>query len=526
MAAVNWPREEALKILSQHPNNDRPILFETGFGPSGLPHIGTFAEVVRTLFVLQALKAEAPDREAKLFVFCDDLDGLRSLPENVPNHELLRPHLGKPLSAIPDPFGTADSFSGHMNGKLREFLDQYGFAYEYKSSTQAYRSGAFDQGLKAVMDRYDKVRELFVSTIGEDKREAWSPFFPICQSCGKVYTTRVLSVDPGNYTLDYACDKDEAAYKSCGHQGQMSVLGGNAKVGWKVDWALRWFVFGVDYEMYGKDLMESASLSGKICRALGGKPPVPYKYELFLDESGAKISKKIGNGISMGQWIKYAPLGALLHFLLGNPNKAKKMGLPILPKLVDEYLQSARTETAGELFSAPWFLSQIQHQPLQDTPELASDLTYSLLFNLSEALSIFEAPLLYDYALKYDPKVGEQSEFYLDLCQRICRLALDQKEVAQEPEPLSLDLTFLPQLQKLALHLESLGDQVTDGEELQTYLFGLAKELDLNPRDWFAFLYGALLGKAQGPKIGPFFAIMGPKRALAMVTQALERIGG
>ena len=523
MAQVAWPRDEALKILKRHTDSERPILLETGFGPSGLPHIGTFAEVVRTLFVIAALKEEAPEREVKLFVFCDDLDGLRSLPENVPNHETLKPHLGKPLSAIPDPFGQAESFSGHMNGKLQEFLDQYGFEYEYKSSTQCYRSGQFDPGLKAVMDHYDEVRNLFIKTIGTDKRESWSPFFPICEGCGKIYTTRVTQIDRDNYEVEYVCDKAEAAYSSCGYKGKQSIFGGLTKVGWKVDWALRWFVFQVDYEMYGKDLMESASLSGKICQALGGKAPIPYKYELFLDENGAKISKKIGNGISMDQWLRYAPLGALLGFLLGNPNKAKKMGLPILPKLVDEFLQMARSGHSSEIFSPPWFIAQVQHQTLSDTPELDSDLTYALLFNLSDALSIRDPELLFDYACKYDPKVNLQSEFFKDLCSRICLFAQEQgSEVEESSEP---DPLFLPLLKKLAVHLSTYEADSLDGDALQTYLFSLAKEAGYNPRDWFGFLYLSLLQRTQGPKMGPFMAIMGVSKSLEMVSTGLKRLG-
>ncbi|MDT8446100.1 MAG: lysine--tRNA ligase [bacterium] len=523
MPIVAWPQQEAQKILDQHGDLDRPIFFETGFGPSGLPHIGTFAEVVRTLFVIEALKQLEPKAQTKLVVFCDDMDGLRSLPENVPNHDLLRPHLGKPLSQIPDPFETADSFSGHMNGKLREFLDHYGFDYEYQSSTEAYRSGRFNEGLKAVMDHYDQVRDLFIKTIAEDKRDDWSPFFPICESCGKIYTTRVVGTDREGYALDYVCDKDGELYQSCGHQGKTSILDGQAKVGWKVDWALRWFVYGVDYEMYGKDLMESASLSGKICRALGGKAPVPYKYELFLDEEGAKISKKIGNGISMDQWTRYAPLGALLNFLLGNPNKAKKMGLPLLPRLVDEYLQAIRADVSAEAFTAPWYLARIQGHDLSDQPQLKSETSYALLFNLADALSIYEADLLYDYALKYDPAVGEQEDFFRDLCLRICLLAQDQAAGQKEAAP-ELDLSFMDQLKQLEQLLADPANAGLDGEELQTKLFSLAKEVDRNPREWFGFLYGALLGKSQGPKIGPFFAIMGVDKAHQMVTDACKRL--
>ena len=522
MPEVAWPKEEAGKILSQHKDLNKEILFETGFGPSGLPHIGTFAEVVRTLFVMAAVQELAPQAKTRLIVFCDDLDGLRSLPENLPNHDLLKPHLGAPLSSIPDPFQEKESFSGYMNGKLREFLDSFGFVYEYRSSTDCYRQGQFDQGLKQVMNHYEAVRQAFISTIAEDKRAAWSPFFVICEKCGKIYTTRVTETHPGSYEVAYACDQDGEKYKSCGHQGKTSILGGRAKVGWKVDWALRWYVFGVDYEMYGKDLMESATLSAKICRILGGQPPIPYKYELFLDETGAKISKKIGNGISMEQWLRFAPLGALLHFLLGNPNKAKKMGLPLLPRLIDEYLQAERADAAATPFTAPWFLAQVRHQPLHPTPLAASPIGFGLLYNLAEAMNIHESILLYDYAVRYDPVIQAHEALFRDLANRVTALA---GEAAGKEEPIAFapDPAFVPLFKQLVTALENMTSPL-DGEALQTAIFSLAKDANLNPRDFFGFLYSLLLHKDQGPKLGPFFAMLGKEEALNLCRHGLTRL--
>ncbi|MDX2471412.1 MAG: lysine--tRNA ligase [SAR324 cluster bacterium] len=523
MAVVAWAKNEAEKVLKAHSDLEKEILFETGFGPSGLPHIGTFAEVVRTLYVLEAVKELEPKAKTRLIVFCDDMDGLRSLPQNVPNHDLLRPSLGAPLSSIPDPFGETDSFSGYMNGKLREFLDSYGFEYEYRSSTDCYKSGVFDDGLKAVMDNYDKIKETFVKTIAENKREAWSPFFVICEKCGKIYTTRVTKVDPANYEVSYTCDQSSDTYESCGHVNTTSILGGAAKVGWKVDWALRWFVFGVDYEMYGKDLMESATLSGKICRILGGKTPTPYKYELFLDENGAKISKKIGNGISMDQWLKFAPLGALLNFLLGNPNKAKKMGMPILPRLVDEYLQAMRGEASDVAFEPAWFLNRVRKKPLSSVKELTAEVGFSLLYNVAEAVNLYDPDMLFDYAFKYDGRVEEDNDLYRELVGKVAALA---KEVNKSKAPFDFtpDEQFIPLFSELVTHIESLGEDMK-GDELQTKIFSLAKDQELNPKDFFAFLYGLILNKSQGPKLGPFFALMGKDESMKLLKKGLSRLG-
>ncbi|MDH5559932.1 MAG: lysine--tRNA ligase [Deltaproteobacteria bacterium] len=519
MTKVAWPQQEASKILKNFKGQEE-ILFETGYGPSGLPHIGTFAEVARTLFVLEALRELKPDIKTRLIVFSDDKDGLRNLPENIPNHDLIRPYLGASLTSIPDPFEEAESFAGYMNRKLMGFLDSFGFDYELRSSTQCYGDGLFDEGLKRVMDHYDEIHDIFTRGIAENKRASWSPFFPVCESCGKIYTTQVTDLDRKNYRLDYRCDQDGELYKACGHQGSVPVTGGKVKVGWKVDWALRWHVFGIHYEMYGKDLMESAEISGRICRVLGSPPPVTYKYELFLDENGAKISKKIGNGISMEQWMKYAPLGVLLNFLLANPNKAKKMGLPILSRLIDEYLQCLRTQDAGEENSVLWYLAKIQKQKEAQHLKIGDEIGYGLLYNVAESLSIHDAELLYDYALKYDSDVIHNRAFYFDLCERVIAFFEDFHE--ERPiDPDEIDGSFFEGLEDLKAKLISVDERDLKGEETQQLLFLIAREREYNQRSWFHFLYQVLLGKEQGPKMGPFFAILGKTKTLELIDQAI-----
>jgi len=524
MPKVTWPHQEAKRLrsvasnLDNSDNSDKPIIFETGYGPSGLPHIGTFAEVARTTFVIKAMQKAFPNAPIRLITFSDDMDGLRSLPENVPNHDQLRPYLGMPLSSIPDPYGQTESFAHYMNGQLKLFLDSYGFEYEFYSSTQCYKNGLFDNGLKKVMDNYEQIRKIFVSTISKEKREAWSPFFPICESCGKIYTTRVVDIDPENYSLTYHCD--QSGFEPCGHIGTTSITGGKVKVGWKIDWALRWYTLGVNYEMYGKDLISSATMASKICTILGGRPPVLYKYELFLDENGAKISKKIGNGISMNQWVKYSPLGALLNFLLANPNKARQMGLPILPKIVDEYIDILRKEDPENPNLSLWFIDNLQHG--HDASSLnKNELSYNLLTNVAQNLGIRDASLLYQYAKKYDPTLDQNEAFFRVLCEKV--IAYVQDYEAQLPrETLSIDLSMLPYLSELIELIENtVNFDELSSKELQGLVFIIPKKHSLSQADWFKFLYTVLLGKEKGPRLGPFLGILGKKAVLSMLKKAL-----
>lgn len=522
MSKIRWPHQEAKKLESRTRNHDAPVVFETGYGPSGLPHIGTFAEVARTVYVMNAFASKNPDRKLKLIVFSDDMDGLRSIPENVPNHELLKAHLGSPLSKVPDPFGVEKSYSMNMNDRLCQFLDHYGFDYEFRSSTDCYNTGIFNDGLKRVMANYESIRSLFVNTIAEDKRDAWSPFFPICEICGKIYTTRVVSIYPDTDELSYSCDLDNDAYKACGHTNRLSILDGRVKVGWKIDWALRWFTFKVNYEMHGKDLMDSAALSSKICKILSGRPPLTYKYELFLDENGAKISKKIGNGVSMEQWQAYAPVGALLLFLLENPNKARKMGLPILPRLVDNYLVALHDTSIKEPDSPLWFVDKLLHHHDASLQE-SSDIQYSLLVNVAETLGHGGAELLYEFAKRYDLSVAENEQFFRELCGHVIAYVEGVKVHNVDPVVSKPDVSLFPYLIELR---QSIGQLNTQGEfsheALQNAVFKVAKNHNLDFKEWFHFLYLSLLQKEQGPRLGSFFAMLGFDKVDQIFDQAIQ----
>lgn len=516
-----WPFVEAARIVDRCAKLGKSkVTVETGYGPSGLPHIGTFGEVARTSFVLRALKIVAPKLNSHLIAFSDDMDGLREAPGNIPNRDMVRQHLGKPLTTVPDPFGEEPSYAHNMNRKLREFLDSFGFTYEFASATDKYKSGAFNDGLKRAMGYHKKLTAMFTNTIREEKRAAWSPFFPVCESCGKIYSTRVTDYDEANYRISYTCDVSvEDKFTACGHVGEMSILDGHCKVGWKVDWALRWMCLDIDYEMHGEDLMESARLSTKLVKTMGGTPPELFKYELFLDENGKKISKKIGNGISIDQWLKYAPVDSLLYFMYLKPQQTKKMGLPLLPAIIDQYLELVSAWDGVTVDSPVPFISRLAKGAHAGALHGGKVITYSLIYELITALNEPDPDIVRDYLIKYQPEIKNNIEYYdkliADAIAYYIEVWLPNKlEDAPTRE-------FDEAVSEFCAALEKLRDEgkTPTAEEIQNLSFQIAKARDIKMKDWFRNLYRIFLRQSSGPKIGSFIALLG-------LDKAVERLKG
>ena len=510
-----WPFVEAQRIISRLARTGKPgVVAETGYGPSGLPHIGTFGEVARTSFVIQALAALAPDVKASIVAFSDDMDGLREVPKNLPNAEMLKEHLGKPLTSIPDPFGEEESFAHYMNKKLREFLDSFGFTYQFASATEKYRSGVFDEGLRKVMEHYDEVSDLFRATIAEEKRAGWSPFFPICENCGRIYSTRVTGYDPKACTITYTCDVDSPGkYAACGHSATTTILGGMCKVGWKVDWALRWYCLGVDYEMHGEDLLESSRLSSRIVKVLGGEPPELFKYELFLDENGKKISKKIGNGVSLEQWLRYAPVDSLLHFMYIKPQQAKRMGLPLLPEIIDQYLELVESWDGSEDSPVP-FISRLSSKGHAGRLADQKLVTYSLILQLILALNQDDPRIVRDYLLKYQPGISSNVAYYEQLIEDALAYYREVLLPARKSEEAGHEMDkALEALRDILVTLRDSG-AAPDADSLQTMAFQLSKDRGLKMKDWFRTLYRVFLGQSQGPRIGSFISLLGFEKTI------------
>ena len=521
-----WPFVEAERIIARLSHGGKSaVVAETGYGPSGLPHIGTFGEVARTSFVLQALSTLAPGISARIIAFSDDMDGLREVPKNLPNAQMLRGHLGKPLTSIPDPFGEEASFAHYMNKKLREFLDSFGFTYEFASSTEKYSSGAFDDGLRKVMEHYDEISDLFRATIAEDKRAAWSPFFPICEACGKIYSTRVTGYDPRAFTISYTCDIDSPGkYQACGHSGTTSILGGKCKVGWKVDWPLRWYCLGVDYEMHGEDLLESARLSSRIVKVLGGEPPELFKYELFLDENGKKISKKIGNGVSLEQWLRYAPVDSLLYFMYLKPQQAKRMGLPLLPEIIDGYLELVESWDGSEDSPVP-FVSRLSRKGHAAKLAGQKTVTYSLILQLILALNQDDPRIVRDYLLKYQPDIAGNVAYYEQLIEDALAYYREVVLPGRKTEEAGHEMDdALAELRAVLVRLKD-GGTAPDADSLQTAAFQVSKDRGLKMKDWFRTLYRVFLGQSQGPRIGSFISLLGFEKTIERLDLHLRKSG-
>jgi len=526
MSNREWPFIEAERIADHIKRiGKKSVTAETGYGPSGLPHIGTFGEVARTSFVLQALAAVVRDVDSRIIAFSDDMDGLREVPKNLPNPDMLKTHLGKPLTSIPDPFGEEKSFAHYMNRKLREFLDSFGFRYEFASSTEKYSSGAFDDGLRRVMENYEAISDLFKATIGEEKRAGWSPFFPVCESCGRIYTTRVTGTDPRAVAVSYACEVSAPnKYAACGHKGVTSVLGGKCKVGWKVDWALRWYALGVDYEMHGEDLLDSARLSSKLVKVLGGEPPELFKYELFLDENGKKISKKLGNGISLEQWLRYAPVDSLLYFMYLKPQQAKRMGLPLLPEIVDQYLELVARYDGAEDSPVP-FISRLSRGAHAGALKSDKIVTYSMIFELILALNQDDPTIVREFLVRYQPDIAGNIAYYDQLIENALtyyREVILPVRKAEEPGH-QFDEALAALRDELARAKEKPG--ALDANALQTTVFGVMKDRGIKPKEWFQTLYRLFLGQSQGPRIGTFIALLGIDKTMERLAAHLGGSG-
>ena len=511
-----WPFKEAQRLLGRLEREGRQdAVLETGYGPSGLPHIGTFGEVTRTSFVIEAARIIAPEIKTHLIAFSDDMDGLRSVPENLPNPEMLAENLGRPLSRIPDPFGECESFAANMNGRLRSFLNSFGFTFEFMSATDAYQSGRFNEGLARIMDKHREVIDIFTPTISQEKRAAWSPFFPICENCGRMYTAVVTEHDVPARQVAYVCRDTEATRAApCGHQGKVSIFDGKVKVGWKVDWALRWLMLRIDYEMHGKDLIDSVAVSNKVVRAIGGRAPLTYKYELFSDEEGRKISKKLGNGVSVEEWLRYAPEDVLLHFMYVKPNQPKKMALALIPHAVDQYReQLVRYEGQDD---SPIRLIKVRQVAAGELDVPSSDLDYGLILNLVSSMNATDSALVMEYLERYDPRVRETEDFFRELVDKA--ITYNTEVVLPGRKELAIDHSFDPHL---AAFRDGLAKVAAEGtpqpEQIQTLCFDIARAGDLKVRDWFKYLYQVLLSQERGPRIGSFACLYGLAATIARI---------
>ncbi len=531
-----WPFEEARKLLARIERGaagEGPIVFETGYGPSGLPHIGTFQEVARTTMVRHAFKTLS-DRPTRLVCFSDDMDGLRKVPDNIPNPEVLAPHLGKPLSRIPDPFGTHESYAHHNNARLRDFLDRFGFDYEFASSTDYYTSGRFDPALLRTLDRFDEVMAVMLPSLREERAATYSPFLPLHPRTGVVMQVPVDEVRREAGTLVWR-DPDT------GERFETPVTGGHCKLQWKPDWAMRWHALGVDYEMSGKDLIDSVRQSGEICRILGSDPPDGFTYELFLDEHGQKISKSRGNGLTIEEWLTYASPESLQLFLFGKPREARRLYFDVIPRSVDDYLAHLdaypRQDAARRLANPVWHI----HAGAPPAPEVLggegaqAQVSFALLLNLVGVANTDSKDVLWGFLRRYAPGVSPGTHPRLDaLLGYAIRYYQDFVMPAKRHRP-----PDAVEREALAALSQALGAAPPDAspDDLQALVYdvgrsfpryqdpdakGATPERPGVSRAWFRAIYEVLLGEERGPRLGSFIALYGVPQTRELIARALE----
>ena len=508
-----WPFVEIRNLLKERKDlikSKNKIIFQTGYGPSGLPHIGTFGEVARTTMMINALN-QIDKIDTELITFSDDMDGLRKVPENIPNDEILLKNLGKPLTSIPDPFGKFNSFAEHNNTMLKQFLKKFNFEFSFKSSTENYKNGKFNESLKRVAEKYEEIMNIILPTLRSERRKTYCPFLPLCPDTGKVLEIPMLSLEKntGKITFD-----------NNGKKIQTDIFNGNCKLQWKVDWAMRWFTFDVDFEMYGKDLTESAILSSKVCKVLGKTPPSGFAYELFLDEKGEKISKSKGNGITIDEWLNYASPESLSLYMFQNPKRAKKLYSDVVPKAVDEYLSLIEKfpgqKIKDQLSNPVWHIHN------GSPPNEKIVMSFSMLLNLVGSSNADDKKILWKFINRFHKNVNPKTNPILDTLTKYAikffKDKLKPKKKYKKPNDVEKKA-----LMKLAQGIEKIKDN-TPPEEIQTVVYSVGKEngYEKNLRDWFKLIYQVLFGDIDGPRMGFFISFFGVKETTKLIKEKIN----
>lgn len=511
--AKAWPFEQAKLVVERHKRSNKagPVIFETGYGPSGLPHIGTFGEVLRTTMVRNAFHILTENKiPTRLICVSDDMDGMRKVPDNVPNPEMLNQYLQMPLTKVPDPFGTHESFAHHNNARLRGFLDSFGFDYEFKSATDLYQSGAFDEVLIRALEKYDDIMKVMLPSLGEERRATYSPFLPISPKTGRVLYVPMKAIDKVAKTISFE-DED-------GTLTTLEVTGGNVKMQWKPDFGMRWAALGVDFEMFGKDHQTNASIYSRICKILGSEAPVQFVYELFLDDKGEKISKSKGNGISVEQWLSYAPQESLALYNFQKPKTAKKLYFDVIPKAVDEYLQFLdafwREENEKRIENPVWHIHN------GNPPKSGSPISFALLLNLVAAANASNKEVLWGFIKSYAPNANVETAPLLDKLADYA-IAYYRDFVLPNKKYRAPNEMEAKAILDLKIELGNLGD-CRDGDAIQTQVFEIGKKHGFeNLRDWFKALYEVLLGQETGPRFGSFVAVFSIEKTIKLIDEKL-----
>ena len=510
---TSWPFVEARQLIKDRKNSLQKkgkITLQTGYGPSGLPHIGTFAEIARTNMMVNAI-SHITDIPTEIIIFSDDMDGLRKVPDNIPNAQILEHNLNKPLTSIPDPFKKYSSFGEHNNEMLKSFLNKFNFNYNFKSSTQLYKSGQFNEALTMVLNKYQEIMNIIIPTLGKERQKTYSPFLPICPKTGKVLEIPMIEI---------VKSRNQIIFDNKGEKIESSILDGNCKLQWKVDWAMRWYALDVDYEMYGKDLIESAIISSKICKILGKESPNGFPYELFLDEKGEKISKSKGNGITIEDWLKYATPESLSLFMYQNPKRAKKLYFDIVPKAVDEYLDFIEKYKTQDISQR--LLNPVWHVHNSKPPSENFIMSFSVLLNLVGTSNASSKEVLWKFVKKYKKNINvNEFPIFDKLVEYAIRYYNEVVKIKKKfKKPNNHERNALNELMN---NLKKCKEDM-DPEAIQTIVYSVGKKTGYkdNLREWFKLIYEVIFGDKEGPRMGFFISFFGIKETIDLIKKKIE----
>jgi lysyl-tRNA synthetase class 1 len=510
---TSWPFVEARKLIKERKKifeKKGKITLQTGYGPSGLPHIGTFGEVARTTMMVNAIK-QIVDIPTEIITFSDDMDGLRKVPDNIPNKKVLEENLHKPLTSIPDPFKKFNSYGEHNNEMLKKFLNEFKFKYTFKSSTDNYKKGFFNDALLLVLEKYEEIIKIILPTLGKERQKTYSPFLPICPETGKVLEVPIIEIKK---------EEGKIVYKNENKKIETEVINGKCKLQWKVDWAMRWYAYDVDYEMYGKDLIESAIISSKICKVLGKQSPNGFAYEMFLDEKGEKISKSKGNGITIEQWLNYASPESLSLYMYQNPKRAKKLYADVVPKAVDEYL--VNVDKFSDQDDKQKLLNPVWHVHSGNPPKEKSIMPFSVLLNLVGTSNATDKNILWKFIKKNKKDIQVSDHPILDgLIQYALKYFDDivkPKKKHRKPNAKEKDA-----LQDLVNRLKACKEEM-DPEAIQTIVYSVGKDngYEKNLREWFKAIYEIIFGEQDGPRMGFFISFFGIKESIELINKYIK----
>ena len=412
---------------------------------------------------------------------------------------------------MPDPFEKFSSFGEHNNEMLKDFLNKFNFEYNFQSSSVLYKSGFFNPTLQIILENYQGIMDIILPTLGKERQKTYSPFLPICPDTGKVLEIPVLEI---------LKEKSKIIFDNNGKKLEVSIFDGNCKLQWKVDWAMRWYALDIDFEMYGKDLIESAILSSKIIKLIGKTNPSGFAYELFLDEKGEKISKSKGNGITIDQWLEYASPESLSLYMYQNPKRAKKLYKEIVPKTVDEYLdfiEKAKTQNELQLLMNPVWHVHNGLIPKEDTI-----MSFSMLLNLVETSNADSKELLWKFVKKYKQNLLEKEHPIFDnLIGYAIKYFNDVIKLQKKYK--TPDANEKIALEALVKSLDSCNDKMLP-EDIQTLIYSTGKENGYaeNLRDWFKLIYEVVFGDENGPRMGFFISFFGVNETKELIKEKIK----